>query len=243
MNGGKWLSKAAVLWALHEAPDVPARLVSTLIAIAAYASEDGRGAYPSAATVAAITRKSETQAKRDLAELEKRGLLAPGDGRIVKDIRADRRPNVYDLAMLRGASGRTPQGRLRGASGGRTGCISLQNGVRPDAPEEVLKTSGIRAPRARAESADASAQPQTPTQYPPCPYCRRQVDWPDEIAELEPTADTEWCQKLLADALRGQLACSNQPCQDASDHCIRCGADLHDSGIMCRDCRVREAAP
>ena len=177
-----WLSKPAVLWALHEAPDVPARLVSTLIAVAVYASADGRGAYPSAATIAAITRKSETQAKRDLAELEKRGLIAPGDGRTVKDIRADRRPNVYDLAMSRGASGRTPQERPRGASGNRTGCIPPQNGVRPDAPEEFLKNSGRRAPRARAEGADASAPETPPRRIWPCPQCGEGFT-PEELAD------------------------------------------------------------
>src|ERR1035441_7610959 len=103
---GKWLSKAAVLWALYEAPDVPARLVSTLIAVAVYAGEDGSGAYPSGATVAMLTRKSESQAKRDMAECERLGLLLPGDGRIVEDIRADRRPKVYDLPMPPGAAGR-----------------------------------------------------------------------------------------------------------------------------------------
>ena len=87
MNGnGKWLSRPAVLWAALEAPDAPARLVSTPIAVAIYAGEDGRGAYPSASTVAATTRKSETQAKRDIAELEKLGLLQPGDRRLVQGI-------------------------------------------------------------------------------------------------------------------------------------------------------------
>jgi hypothetical protein len=97
----RWLSKAAVLWAMYDANGVPARLVSTLIAVAAHAGADGCGAYPSAATVALVTRKSETQAKRDIAELERLGLLRPGDRRPVARIRADRRPNVYDMAMPR----------------------------------------------------------------------------------------------------------------------------------------------
>jgi hypothetical protein len=61
----KWLSKPAVLWAMDEAPGVPARLVSTLFAYARYADQEGRGSYPLAATVAAQTRKSVSQAKRD----------------------------------------------------------------------------------------------------------------------------------------------------------------------------------
>ncbi len=178
MNGnGRWLSRAAVLWALHEAPDVPARLVSTLIAIAAYAGEDGRGAYPSGATVAILTRKSESQAKRDVAELEKLGLLLAGDERIVKDIRADRRPNVYDLAMPRGASGRPPSQDPRGASGYRTGRIWEQNGGRPDAPEEFLKNSGTARGRDRAGSADADA---------PRPWCGECDELTRLLGEDEP---------------------------------------------------------
>jgi hypothetical protein len=157
---GKWLSKAAVLWALYEAPDVPARLVSTLIAVAVYAGEDGSGAYPSGATVAMLTRKSESQAKRDMAECERLGLLLPGDGRIVEDIRADRRPKVYDLPMPRGASGRPPPQSPRGASGNRTGRIPLQNGGRPDAPEEFLKNSRTGArPNADAPRAEPPDPP------------------------------------------------------------------------------------
>ena len=44
----RWLSKDAIEWALHDAEGVPARLVSTLVAIAAFAGEDGTGAYPPA---------------------------------------------------------------------------------------------------------------------------------------------------------------------------------------------------
>jgi len=190
VNGGKWLSKAAVLWAFHEAPDVPARLVSTLIAVCAYAGEDGRGAYPSGATVALITRKSESQAKRDLAELERLGLLQPGDHRIVKDIRADRRPKVYDMPMPRGASGRPPSESPRGASGDGTGRISLQNGGRPDAPEEFLKNSGKRA---RGNDADAPPRPLTQTLYraPPCPACGKPFS-------QEQLADPDWRAMALA---------------------------------------------
>ena len=104
----KWLSMPAVLWAMDDAPGVPWNLVSTLIVYARYADEDGRGSYPLAKTVAVQTRKSVSQAQRDAAALVRRGLLLPGDPGLVKDIRADRRPNVYDLAMPRPAY-RTPR--------------------------------------------------------------------------------------------------------------------------------------
>ena len=162
---GKWLSKAPVLWALYEAPDVPARLVSALVAVAAFADEDGRGAYPSAVTVAMLTRKSESQAKRDLAKLEELKLLKRGDRRITAHIRADRRPKVYDLAMPRGARRRPPSQSPRGASGDRTGRSSLQNGGRPDAPEEFLKNSGKRARDGAGAQSPPRAEPPDP------PWC------------------------------------------------------------------------
>lgn len=114
-DGGKWLSVPAMLWAMDDAPGVPTHLVSTLLVYARYADEDGRGAYPGGATVARLARKSKAQANRDAAELEQLGLLLPGDQGLVKDIRADRRPKVYDLAMPRGASS-APRSPERGAS-------------------------------------------------------------------------------------------------------------------------------
>jgi hypothetical protein len=132
-----WLSRPAVLWAMDDAPGVPpgglpARLRYPLVAVARYADEDGRGAYPSAAEVARIIGKSESQAQRDVAALLKLGLLLPGDAALVKHIRADRRPNVYDLPMPRGAPGRTPSGR---------------HGVHPDAPRQAVTGSHGTTPR------------------------------------------------------------------------------------------------
>ena len=199
----RWLSKPALLWVFDEAPDVPARLVSTLLAVARYADTDGRGAYPSAATVAVMTRKSESQARRDIAALARLGLLTPGDRRLVKDIRADKRPNVYDLPMPRGASGRTPWHTPRGASGDGTGCIPAQNGVRPDAPEEVLKTSGRRlGDRAGARSPSASRHPGF--RAPPCPGCGKPYSQ-DELAN----------PSFRASALAGELL--HDACIQAAD--------------------------
>jgi hypothetical protein len=170
---------------MDEAPGVPSRLRSALFAVARYADEDGRGAYPSAAQIAWITGKSRPQATRDMADLAALGVLLPGDPGLVKDIRADRRPNVYDLAMPRRASERTSSAEPRRASrrtssaeprrasGDRTACIPPQTDVHLDAHEEVLKTSrtargvGAHAPRA----APRARQTQTPRHAPPCPEC------------------------------------------------------------------------
>lgn len=144
-----WLSKAGVSWALWRAPNVPARLVATLIAIAAYTDENGQGAYPSAQTIADCTRKTERQAKRDIAELVKLGLLVPGNWRLTAHLRADRRPNVYDLPMLRGVTQDTPHGvtpkpsrsASRGDTQGRTGGHAGSNGVTPMSPKDFHKKS------------------------------------------------------------------------------------------------------
>lgn len=195
---GKWLSQAAVHWALFEADGVPARLVSALVAVAMHADEHGRGAWPSASTVAAITRKSEAQAKKDMHELEKLGLLRTGDRRLVMHMRADRRPNVWDLAMPergasrrtpssggggdRGSSERTPRTVPRGSSGTETGFIWDQNGVRPDEREEFLKNSGTGAPPARVAGAgDGTPETQTPAP----PGDREPVDVGAEIARAK----------------------------------------------------------
>lgn len=107
------MSIQAITWALEDAPDVPARLVSTLIALASYANGSGRGAFPGNDTLAEHTRKSIRQVKRDLEELVELKLISDGDQRLVAHKRADRRPRVWDLAMdrkrSRGDTDVTPQ--------------------------------------------------------------------------------------------------------------------------------------
>jgi hypothetical protein len=165
----RWLSKAAVLWALDEAGDMPPRLVAALITVARYAGEDGRGAHPSAATVAACIRKNERNAKKDLAELQRRGLLLPGDPRLVAHIRADRRPAVYDLPIPRGVAEDTPLGVYGVSQATARGVAESPNGVSHATPKEVLKTSGRRA-RDSAAAPSPPAEPQPP-RAPPCSVC------------------------------------------------------------------------
>jgi hypothetical protein len=191
---GQWLSKPAVLWAMDKAPGVPPELVSTLVVYARYADEQGRGSYPLAATVAARTRKTVSQARKNAAALERLGLLLPGDPDLVKDIRADRRPKVYDLAMPRDATGRaqhtpsastgraqhTPSGEPRGASGTSTGRVQHLHDYAHTRPEEFLKNSGTA--RGVGTSADAPP-PRAQTRKPPwcgeCDASTRLVEMPD----------------------------------------------------------------
>ena len=209
---GRWLSKPAVLWVLYDAEDVPAHLLSTLIVYAVHAGTDGRGAHPGASTVATLTRKGERRAKRDIAELERLGMLVPGDQRIVAHIRRDRRPKVYDLPTprgvledtpygSRGASGRTPHDGSRGgledtplnghgvSSRTARGVLEVPDGVVDRTPEEVLKTSGTRARDASGADAPRALTEQpcahgTPGGPTRCALCRRGI--PAEPAEPEP---------------------------------------------------------
>lgn len=166
---GQWLGKAAVLWALDEAPDVPPNLLAALIAIARYADENGRGAHPSASTIAAHIRKSERHAKRDLGELAKLGLLVPGNQRIVAYIRADRRPAVYDLPMPRGDAQTTPSAVNGVTHKAPRGDVQGPHGVVHTSPEEILKGSRGRA-RGNGAGAPPRSQPKIRVS-PPCSVC------------------------------------------------------------------------
>jgi hypothetical protein len=139
----QWFGMNAVAWVLDHAPKVPAALVSTLVAVARHANNEGCNAYPSVPTIASATRKSERQVKRDLAELRQLGLLLPGDVRIVEKLfPADRRPAIYDLPLhlRRGDTYDTSRGDMdvtaRGDMEGETGCHTGSDGVSPTTPKE-----------------------------------------------------------------------------------------------------------
>jgi hypothetical protein len=133
------VSIQAITWALEDAPDVPPHLVSVLLGLANHADRNGRGSYPSQETLADYARKSPRQAKRDLDDLQERGLIRPGDQRFVLHVRPDRRPIVWDLALERvksrddthvtppkpnGMTSTPPRGDTQGS-----------NGVTPTSPE------------------------------------------------------------------------------------------------------------
>ncbi|WP_236189524.1 helix-turn-helix domain-containing protein [Pseudomonas pharyngis] len=103
-----------------------------LLCLANYAGSDGRGAFPSAATLSEDTGLSERTVRLKLDELEKAGFITEGNQAIAAAYidRRDRRPVVYDLQMKRGANA-APR-KDRGADD-RTGCNSQQNGVQENA--------------------------------------------------------------------------------------------------------------
>lgn len=95
------MSIEAVAWALRDAEDVPPHCVGVLIGLANHASADGRGAYPSQRLLARYARKSIRQVRDDLRRLEEIGLIRPGNQRLVEHLPADRRPQVWDIALDR----------------------------------------------------------------------------------------------------------------------------------------------
>jgi hypothetical protein len=120
-------------WALQiaktELSDPTARHV--LLCLGNYASADGRGAYPSARTLAEDTCLAERTIRYKLDALEAGGFIVRGNQALaaVYIERHDRRPVVYDLQLVRGANA-APRSK-RGADDG-TGCNSEQNGVHPE---------------------------------------------------------------------------------------------------------------
>ncbi|ADL48495.1 helix-turn-helix domain-containing protein [Micromonospora aurantiaca (nom. illeg.)] len=95
------MSIEAVSWALNDAPEVPPTALVTLIGLANHAHPDGRAAWPSQTRLAHYGRKGVRAVQRDLAELERRGLIRRGNQRHVQHMPADRRPVVWDLAVER----------------------------------------------------------------------------------------------------------------------------------------------
>ncbi|RTE48809.1 helix-turn-helix domain-containing protein [Actinobaculum sp. 352] len=93
------MSLRAILWAIYEAPvDNPtSRLV--LVGLADHAADDGTGAWPSHAVLAAAAHCSPRTIRRHLQTLEDSGVIHRGDQRIVNHIRADRRPTVWNLNL------------------------------------------------------------------------------------------------------------------------------------------------
>ena len=88
------MSLEAIGWVLRDAPGVPSQCVSVLIGLAEHADKRGRGAYPSAGTLAKYTRKSERQVRYDLSLLAEAKLIRLGDQSEVAKYPVNRRPVV-----------------------------------------------------------------------------------------------------------------------------------------------------
>lgn len=98
-------------WVLNDAPGLPANAFGTLMGLANHADHQGRGAFIAQATLGRYARKTDRQVRRDLADLEKLGLIRRGNQALVNHLPPMKRPIVWDLALERretGDSDRTP---------------------------------------------------------------------------------------------------------------------------------------
>lgn len=113
---GASVSFEATKWVLESAPNLPPHLAMTLVALAWHADKEGRAAYPSQATLAGYTRKSERAVRKDLRELLELGLIRKGDGRAVEHLPADKRPTVYDVVTRLESGGNHSSARKQGSA-------------------------------------------------------------------------------------------------------------------------------
>lgn len=95
------MSQKAFTWAIKYAPPMPPQHLATLLGLAEHADQQGRGAYPSIATLAAYTCKSERSVQRDIKALLELNLIRLGNQSLANQLPAGKRPEVYDLAMER----------------------------------------------------------------------------------------------------------------------------------------------
>ncbi|NMY67322.1 helix-turn-helix domain-containing protein [Pseudomonas sp. WS 5414] len=123
------MSIQSMVWALEQQEIKDSTCRHVLLCLANYAGSDGRGAFPSALTLATDTGLSERTVRYKLDALEAAGLIRRGNQSIAAAYidRHDRRPVVYDLIEKRGAPD-APRSE-RGANEDATGCSSEQNGV------------------------------------------------------------------------------------------------------------------
>lgn len=123
------MSIQSMVWALEQQEVKDSTCRHVLLCLANYAGSDGRGAFPSALTLATDTGLSERTVRYKLDALESAGLIRRGNQAIAAAYidRHDRRPVVYDMVEKRGAAD-APRYE-RGADEDATGCSSQQNGV------------------------------------------------------------------------------------------------------------------
>jgi len=139
------MSVQAIAWVLDEAPGLTARLMPTLLALANEANRDGANAWPSVARIARQARKSERQVRYDLRELERIGLIARGDQRLVSHLDSRYRPVVWDLVVA-ARSGVQPIAPLNGRPSDSGVQYSVIQGCNPLHPTQVL-TQALKDPR------------------------------------------------------------------------------------------------
>jgi hypothetical protein len=151
------MSLEAMVWALNDSPVADALERLTLMALADHARADGCGAFPSKATIAKRALSDPKTIQRKLAELQRRGLIAPGDQSEARHIEPRYRPVVYDLLIPYSWFSnieRTNADRMR------SGRPALTPQSRPEIapPPEKTRRSDVGKPR-KTKAAKAPAEP------------------------------------------------------------------------------------
>lgn len=158
------MSFLATEWALGYSPTADPYETLILVALANHADDLGCGAYPGQATLARSARCDERTVRRRLASLEKRGVIARGDQRLVRHISPDRRPVVWDIQIPRSwySDAQWEQANQRRIERGRP---PIDPASRPDLPEiepprrATRSDKGTSRPRKRATSVDTPDVP------------------------------------------------------------------------------------
>lgn len=160
------MSVQSMSWALEQRDIVDATARYVLLVLANYADKNGRGAFPSSASISDDTGLSIRTVKYKLDHLLEIGVIRLGNQAIAGAYidRHDRRPTVYDLCVERGAP--AAPGSERGANDDTTGCSSRQNGVQTTtergagaAPNPSINHQGtIKEPKGAVADAPAASQ-------------------------------------------------------------------------------------
>lgn len=95
------MSIQALKWVMEDAPVEKSCWLPVLYGLANGADEDGKGSRASQATLAHFARKTVRAVQKDLAALERAGLIRRGNQALVSHLPLDRRPMVWDLALER----------------------------------------------------------------------------------------------------------------------------------------------
>ncbi|WP_053207965.1 helix-turn-helix domain-containing protein [Jiangella muralis] len=121
------MSLAAMLWALNDAPVSNPTEAFVLVALADNAWDDGRGAFPSVATIAYRTRVSERTVQRTLRDLEAAGVISRAEDQSPAAVYGRYAPIVYELDMTRRRDDPPPSKSKRAAQQGRQSVTPARN--------------------------------------------------------------------------------------------------------------------
>lgn len=185
------MSVQSMSWALEQRDIVDATARYVLLVLANYADKNGRGAFPSSASISDDTGLSIRTVKYKLDHLLEIGVIRLGNQAIAGAYidRHDRRPTVYDLCVERGAP--AAPGSSRGANDDTTGCSSRHNGVQTTtergagaAPNPSINHQGtIKEPKGAV--ADAPAAPKKTPKFDPMTA---------KPANVSSAVWADWCQ-------------------------------------------------